>query len=150
DVRVNNDERRTIAGFKEGVISVGELLEIICVGDFDDVPAIRLEAKGDVFAERPLRGTIKGYMIVVIDPAKIGELQVTGEGSGFAAHALHHVAVTAHRINVVIEELEAGTVVVRSQPFAGHRHADAVAATLSERASRGLDTGGDAVLGVAG
>src|SRR6266446_10595538 len=65
-----------------------------------------------------------------------------GERSGFARHALHQVAVAAHGVDIEIEKLEAGSIVVSAQPLAGNGHPHAVAATLPERTSSRLDAGG--------
>ena len=64
--------------------------------------------------------------------------------------AFHHVAVAAEGPDVVIEELEPGTVEVRGQPALGDGHADAVGDSLAQRAGRCLDARRQAVFGMAG
>ena len=71
---------------------------------------------------------------------------------GLAADALLDVAVAADRVDVVVERRGAlGGVRVEQAALAagGHRHADRVGDALAERAGRGLDAGGVAVLRVA-
>ena len=75
---------------------------------------------------------------------------MAGQRRGFLANAFHHVAVAAEGVNVVVENLEAGPVVVGRQPIGGNRHAHAVSDALTERAGRGFDAGSPAVFGMAG
>ena len=65
-----------------------------------------------------------------------------------ARDALHHVAVAAQRVDVVVEQLEAGPVEVAGEPAGPDRHADAGGGALAQRAGRGLDAGGQPVLGM--
>ncbi len=89
-------------------------------------------------------------VIVVVNPAEVGELQMPGQRGRFAADAFHHVAVAAHGIDVEIEQLQSGPIVLGGQPAGGDRHAYAVAEALTERAGRGFHAAGMPVLGVAG
>ena len=63
-------------------------------------------------------------------------------------HALHHAAVAANRINVVVEDVEAGPIVAVGEPFLGDGHAHAGGDTLAERSGRGLDAGNQVILGM--
>src|SRR5258708_3674118 len=67
---------------------------------------------------------------------------MTGEGRSFAGYTFHHVAIAAHGVDVEVEKLEAGAIVIRAQPFAGDGHAHAVSAALAERSGGGFDAGG--------
>ena len=73
-----------------------------------------------------------------------------GERRRFRADAFHHLAVRAEGIDVVVEQLEVGPVVVGGQPFLRNGHSDAHGDALAERAGGGLDAGGHAVFGVTG
>ena len=86
--------------------------EVIGVADVCDVPAVAHEARCHVFAEREAGVAFDGDVIVVVDPAEIGELEVAGERSGFAGNSFHHVAIAADGVDVVIEQLEPGLVEV--------------------------------------
>ena len=114
------------------------------------VPAIGREAGRDILAEGEVGVALDGDRVVVVDPAQVGELQMAGERGRLAGDALHHVAVAADRIDVVVEQREVRRVVARRQPALGDRHADAVAAALAERPGGGLDAGGEAVFRMAG
>ncbi|KWV86533.1 hypothetical protein PFLmoz3_03966 [Pseudomonas fluorescens] len=113
------------------------------------VPAIRLEALDHVFTERQLSVALDADGVVVIDPAQVIELQVPGQGRGFAADAFHHVAVTAQGVDVVVKQHLAVAVEALSQPTLGHGHAHAVGAALAQRAGGGFYACGHAVLRVA-
>src|SRR4029077_19191326 len=89
-------------------------------------------------------------VIFVVDPAKVGQLEMSGQRCGFAGNAFHHVAISAEGIDVVIKELKSGLVVMGCEPLAGYGHADAVCNTLTERSGRSFDAGGPAVFGMSG
>jgi hypothetical protein len=72
------------------------------------------------------------------------------QGRRLARDPLHHVAIAAHRVDVVVEELEAGTVEVGRLPATGDRHPDAGGDPLAQRPGGGLDPGGQAVFGMSG
>ncbi len=72
------------------------------------------------------------------------------DGSRLAGDALHHVAVAAQRVDVVVEQLEAGPVEMLGQPARADRHADAGGGTLAQGAGSRLHAGGHPVLGVPG
>ena len=91
-----------------------------------------------------------GDPVAVVDPAKVAQHLVTGERGRFARYALHHVAVAAYGINVVVEHREVRPIEMLRQPAPGERHADAVAAALAQRAGRRLDAGGQVIFGMAG
>ena len=114
-----------------------------------DPPAQALEPHAHVFTEGEMSFTFDRDGVVVIDPAEIGEPQMAGDGGGLGCHALHHVAITAEHISVVIEDRVARRVVSRGQPASRHRHPDGVAAALAERSGGGLDSGRHVLFGVA-
>jgi hypothetical protein len=64
---------------------------------------------------------------------------VAGQGCGLGRNALHHAAVAADGINVVVEDCEPRPVVPAGEPFLGNRHADARGDALPEGARRGFD-----------
>ena len=75
---------------------------------------------------------------------------MAGQGGGLGPHALHQVAVAAQGVDVVVEEIEAGAVVVGGQPALGDRHADAVADALAQRPGRGFHAAGEPIFRMAG
>src|SRR6185503_2616047 len=88
-------------------------------------------------------------VIVVIDPAQVGELQVSCQRSRLVRDPFHHAAVAAQRVNVIIEQLEARAIEVACEPALADRHTDTRRDTLPQWPGGGLDTGGPAVFGVA-
>ena len=113
-----------------------------------DVPTVAAEAGRNIFAERPVCRPIQRDLICVVYPAKVWQLQVSGEGSRFATNTFHHVSVAAKGIDLVIKNLELRPVITRFQPLTGDRHAHAVADPLTQRPGGGLDSRGDTVLGM--
>src|SRR5262249_1463636 len=84
------------------------------------------------------------------NPAEVVEAQMASQRCRFRRDALHHAAVAAHSVNVVIEQLETRLVVTAGEPFLGDRHPDAGSDSLAERAGGGLNARNPAVLGMAG
>src|SRR3954470_13547873 len=114
------------------------------------VPAVGLKAGGYVFTEGPVCRTIQGYAIVVVNPAEVWKFQVPRKRSGLAAYAFHHVTVATYGIDVVVENIETGLVVVGCQPIACDRHANAVSNSLPQRTGRRFNPSSDAVFGMPG
>src|SRR5271163_538926 len=79
--------------------------------------------------------------VAVIEPAEIAEHEMPCQRGRFAGDALHHVAVTAHREDVVVENREIRAIERLCQPLRSDRHADAVSAALPEWTGRRFDTG---------
>ncbi len=73
-----------------------------------------------------------------------------GERRCLARYALHHIAIAADDINVVVEQRKARPIELPREPAPGKRHADAVAAALPERTGRGLDARREVIFGMAG
>jgi hypothetical protein len=103
----------------------------------------------NVVGEREARAALDRDVVVVVDPAEVREPEVAGQRRGLRRDALHHVAVAAERVDVVVEQLVAGAVEVGGLPVAGDRHADRGRHALAERAGRRLDARRPAVLRVA-
>ena len=82
-----------------------------------DVPAVAHEAGGDVLCEGDARVAFDRDVVVVVDPAEIVEPQMARERRRLAGDALHHAAVAADRVDVVVEDLEAGPVVAVGEPL---------------------------------
>src|SRR5262244_1594197 len=64
----------------------------------------------------------------------------------FGSHALHHAAIAADHVDVVVEDLEVRAIVTVGEPRLGNGHADAGGDTLPKRSSRGLDPRNQVVL----
>ena len=149
DHAVHHDQGGCAGVGLEGLQRVAQCLQVIGIGDVQGVPTVGLEALDHIFTERQLGVALNADGVVVIQPAQIIELQMPGHRRRFAADAFHHVAVTAQRVHVVVEQHLAVAVEALTQPAPGHGHAHAVGAALAEGAGGGFDAGGHAVLGVA-
>ncbi len=68
---------------------------------------------------------LDGDLVIVIDPAQVGELEMTRKGCCLAGDPLHHAAIATQGIDVVIENLEASAIVGTGQPPASDCHSDA-------------------------
>ncbi len=106
DMAVDDDQGRYVVGASEGFDCLRNSFGIIRVANSLHVPAIGKKARRDVVAEGEIRVAFDRDAVAVVDPAQVSEHQMTRERGGFARDALHHVAVTAYRINVVVEHLE--------------------------------------------
>ncbi len=134
----------------EGLDGAGEGLGVVGVVEVDDAPAIAFETLAYVLAEGQRRAAFDGDAVAVVDPAQVRQFLVAGDRGGFGSDPLHHVAVAAEDIDIVIEQGGVRLVEVRAQPAAGHGHADRIAAALAQRAGGGFYAGGQAVFRVAG
>ena len=114
-----------------------------------DRPASSLEAGANILTGCEIGGPFDRDVIVVIDPTQVRQLQVAGEGSGFGGDALHHAAIAAQRIGVVVEHLEARAVEASRHVSRCDRHADAGCESLAQLARGGFDARAPAVFGVA-
>ena len=150
DVAVENDEGWAALGLVEDVDRALDALDVVGIADPQDIPAVAEEAGRDILGERDVGLAVDRDAIVVVDPAQVIERQMAGERSGLRGDALHHVAVAAHRIDVVAEDLEAVPIVARlAEPRLGDGHADAVGDALAERPAGGLDAGHPVIFGMA-
>ena len=113
------------------------------------MPAEPHETCAHVFAERQFGLAFNRDLVVVVDPAEVGQFEVTGQRGGLAADAFHHVAVAAQHVNVGVEQIESGTV-VRAASHCCDRHPDTVAEPLAQRPGCRFDAGRFAEFRVAG
>ena len=150
DVAVHDDQRRPVGRALERLQRPLEHVDIIGVGHADNVPAVAEEARGHIFGEGDVGVAFDGDVVVVVDPAKVVQLQVAGQRGGLAGDALHHAAVASQAVDVIVEHLEIGLVVMGGQPLAGHRHADGGGDAIAQRAGRRLNAGRPAIFRVAG
>src|SRR6266446_2299951 len=72
-----------------------------------------------------------------------------GKRSRFGRNTLHHAAISANSVDVVIEDLEPRRVVMRGKPLLSNGHAHARGDALAERAGGCLDARDPVVLGMA-
>ena len=81
NMAINNDQSGTIFGLLKIAIGIAEHLQIVGIGNVSDVPSISLKTQAHVLAERPVRGTIQSYVIVIVNPTEIGKLQMSSQRS---------------------------------------------------------------------
>src|SRR5262249_57943356 len=117
DVAVQNDKCRATLCLLEDRQRLLDPLTIVRVADPQDVPSISEEASRDVLSERQTRAPLDRDVVVVIDPAQIVEAEMTGQRRRFGPDALHQTAISTNGIDVVVEDLEAGSVVAAGEPL---------------------------------
>src|SRR5215813_5816595 len=150
DVTMHDDQSWPILGVCKRLVGARQLVKVVGIAHRDDVPAIRCEARANVLGKGELRRALDRDLVVVVDPAQIGELQMTSQGSRFTGDALHYVAIAAKGVYLEVEQRKVGAIECRREPAPGDRHADAVRNALSERTCRRLHARGPAVFGVPG
>ena len=149
DVAVDDDQRGPVGRVLEHAEGALQHVEVVGVAHPRHVPAIAEKAHRHVVTEGERGMSLDRDVVVVVDPAQVRQLEMPGEGGGFVRDALHHAAVAAEGVDVVVEHREVGPVQVLAEPSARDRHAHARGEALAERARGGLDARGPAVLGVA-
>src|SRR5262245_39710691 len=139
DVTVQHNESGTLFGFPEDVDGVLDALDVVGVADAQDVPTVIQKPACNVLSESDARIALDGDVVVVVDPAEIIEAQVTSQGRGFRRDAFHHAAITANRINIVVENFKTGAVVTIGEPLFRDTHSHARGDALPQWAGRGLN-----------
>src|SRR5262249_42209599 len=142
NVAVHDDQGRTIVLGLEHRQRLLDRRPVVRIGNVKHRPAVAVESRPDVLAECERRVALDRDMIIVVDPAQVRQLEMAGDRRGLARHALHHVAVAAEDIDVVIDQRQIRPIESLREPALRHRHADAVAAALAQRPRRGLDAYG--------
>ncbi len=112
------------------------------------VPAVGGESRSGIIAEGQRRVAFDRDVVVVVETDQLAELVVAGEGSRLVRDAFHHVAIAGDEVDVVIEDCLVA-VEYRGHVRFSDSHSNRIADSLPEWASRRLDAGGVAVLGVA-
>src|SRR5215470_6567815 len=139
DVTVDNDQRGSVFGVLEGAEGASQHLKIIRIANTCDIPPICNKTRGDVFGKRERCVAFDRDVVVVVNPAEIGEPPVAGERGCLTGDSFHHAPISAQSIHVEIKEIfESGSVVTSRQPLPGSGDAYAGSNALSERTSCGL------------
>ena len=79
DVAVQNNERWPITRLVKDVYGVLDALDVVGVAYTQNVPSISQKSRLDVLCKRDARFSLDGDVVVVVDPAKVVEAQVTGQ-----------------------------------------------------------------------
>src|SRR5262249_3819622 len=139
DMAVDQDHRGRTMILPERLERARDTVLIIRITDPVYVPAIGQKTRRPIVAECQIRVTLDRHAIVVVDPAQISQHLMASKRGRLAGDAFHHVAIATEGVDIEIEDREIRTVEMTRQPPSGERHADAVAAALPQRPSRGLD-----------
>ena len=123
-------------------------VDVVAVGNLDYLPALRLVTLAHVLGERRVGVALDGDVVAVVKHNQLAELPGAGERSRFALDALHHAAVAAQRVGVVVDDVEVGLVKARRKHGFGNSEAHCVGNALTERSRRGFHAGGMPHLGV--
>ena len=114
------------------------------------MPAVGRKARGHILAHGDVRVALDGDVVVVVEQDQLAQAQRARQGRSLGGDALHHAAVAADGVGVVIDDRESRAVELGRQVRLGHRKAHGVGHALAQRAGGRLHAHGVAVLGVAG
>ena len=131
-------------------IGRGDRGEVVAVLDPLGVPAVCVEAPGDVLRPRHRRRPVELDAVVVVEVDELAEPEVAGERRRLGGDALLQVAVGDDPVDAVVDQRMVGAVELGREAAFGDRHADPVGEALAERTGRRLDAGRQAVFGMAG
>src|SRR5437868_7436422 len=141
DVAVQNDESRAAFGFLKYAESALDQIDVIGVADPQHIPSVPQKPGGNILRESNVRTALDRDVVIVVDPAQVIETEMPRQRRGLRCDAFHHAAVPADRIRLVVENLEARTVVTADQPFLRNSHSDTGGDALPEGTRRCFDTG---------
>src|SRR5258708_12871454 len=99
-----------------------DAIEIVGIPYTNDIPSVGEKPAGDIFGERDIGFTFDGDVIVVVNPAKVIELQVPCNRGGLARDSFHHAAVAAERENPILDQLKIRTFESPPDPFFSLAH----------------------------
>src|SRR5215469_2253609 len=150
DVAVENNERRPSLCLAENVQGLLDPVEIVCIADAQDIPSVSDKSRWHILREGNSGVAFDRDVVVVINPAEIVEAEVPCQRRGFRGNSLHQAPIAANRINVVIENVEAWTVVPVGKPLLRDCHANAGCDSLPERTGCRLNTRNPVILRMAG
>src|SRR5207245_11471863 len=122
DVAVEDDERGAPLRLPEDAERVLDALEVVGVAHAKDVPAVGEKSRGDVLREGKARVALDRDVVVVVDPAQVVEAQVTGQRGRLGGNALHQAAISAHDVDLVVEDREARSLLTVGERLLGYGH----------------------------
>src|SRR6058998_1719662 len=100
---VENDEGRPPLCLAEDFESVLDAIDVVGIANPQNVPSVTQEPGRYILREGDARVAFDCDVIVVVDPAEIVEAQMGGQRRPFRSNTLHHAAISANSIDVVIE-----------------------------------------------
>src|SRR2546421_6024106 len=90
-------------------------LQVIHISHPCHVPSVSDEARGHILTQSQTCWAFNANAVVIVDPAEVGEFEMTSQRSGLTADTFHQASISAYRIDDVMKHLEARTIEVRSQ-----------------------------------
>src|ERR1700722_7611615 len=111
DVAIQNDKSRAASLLFENVQRALDTFDVVGIANPQDTPAISQEARRCVLRKGDIGVPFDGDPIDAIDPAEVVEPQVSGQGSCLRTNALHHAAISANSVNLVVENRKSRTVI---------------------------------------
>jgi hypothetical protein len=150
NVITHGDQRRSASLGLGGNKSSVDGGNIVAVDDPLDMPAIRLEARADVFGKSQVRGAVDSDVVVIVENDELAQLLMTGKRRSLAADPLHHVAIAGENVREVIHNCRSSAVEGGTQEALGYGHANCVGKALAERTSGRFDANRMTVFRMAG
>ena len=157
DQGLEDDQRRPLRLISSRFERGRESTAILPIDRIDDLPAIGLEARGNIFAEGDLGPSVDGDLIVIVDEDEVSEFVMTGEGGCLRGDPFHEITI-AHE---PVHEMSPGTIAIRGirslgmaaaelrcRHPPGERHSDSMCESLAERPRRQFDAGRLSKLGM--
>ena len=126
------------------------VVRVMAVNAGDDMPPVSVEALRHVLGKPAFHLAVDGDPVAVVDDDELAQAQGARQRTGFMGDSLHQAAVAYGRIRVMVDDIQAGAVELRSQGAFGDGHAHGIRQALAQGSGRGLYAGGIAVLRVAG
>ena len=78
DVTLHDDQSGTVTGVDKSVVAARQLFHVVGIGHPRDMPAIADKARRYILAESNAGIALDAGMIVIVNPAQVGEFEVTG------------------------------------------------------------------------
>src|SRR5258708_38371197 len=100
DMTVHDNQSGAAVGGEETAIRSFQHLDIVGIRDAYDFPSVCQKSSGNVFGKCDIGMAFDRYAVTVIDPAQVREAQMARQRGRFVGNPLHHVAVTAERVDV--------------------------------------------------
>jgi len=120
-------------GSEKNIITARQQFQVVGIGYARDIPAVAEKTRRHILGESDAGRALDADVVVVVNPAQVGKLEVAGQGRRLAADPFHHVAVAAQGVHLMLEQIVTGTVVSGRQPAFRDGHADARRHALPKR-----------------
>ena len=85
--------------------------QVVAVHHALHVPVVGLEALVDILGKAQFGGTVERDEVVVVEDDQLAQAEGSGQRGGLVREALHHVAVAAQHVGVMVHDFKAGPVV---------------------------------------